>query len=401
MSTLFWLILATLLLLAIAILIIPLLRPQLSVQAREQRNLPIVRQQLIELKQQLNDGLLSQSQFDSYQQELMLNLQTDLQSADATIPSTAGRWAIPVLALAVPILSLSLYLQFGDPDAMKQAEEQQQNQQTQVNFKALIPDLIARLKQNPDDLKGWFMLWRTYIYIEDYQHAEEVFAKLYQFQPNNVEVIINYANSMAMNNNSQLAGEPTALIEKALKLAPDDSNVLWLAGLAKADAGEVDAARSYWLKLLQQLPADASGRQQVEQLLSELDSQGNNNAKPAEAAVNSIQIPVQVSIADNLKAHAENGQTVFIYAQAITGPKMPLAIVRKQVADLPISVNLNDSMAMQPGLHLADFKELRILARVSKSGNAMSQPGDLVGSVEINPSENMSAVAIIINQEIQ
>lgn len=393
---------AALLLLAIAIVAIPLWlnRPVDNIDD-EQRNVPLVRLQLADLKQQLQDGLINQDQYDSYYQELTLTLQADLQPTSSTQPNGSGRWMIAVIAVFLPLLSLMLYLQLGEPEALQKAQIVEQNQQSQANFRAMIPQLIERLKQNPEDMKGWFMLGRTYIYLDDYPRAEQVFAKLYQFQPDNVEVLINYANALAMNNNGQFTGLPEELIEKALKLAPDDENTLWIAGMAKAEAGEVDQAKQLWQKLLQRLPADSSGRAQVEQMLSELDSQMSNNDRASADTANSIQIPVQVSLSDSLKAHAQAEQTVFIYAQAITGPKMPLAIVKKKVSDLPISISLNDSMAMQPGLHLADFKELRLLAKVSQSGTAMTQKGDLLGSVEIALSPELTPVNIIINQEVQ
>ena len=104
---------------------------------------------------------------------------------------------------------------------------------------------------------------------------------------------------------------------------------------------------------------------------------------------------------DKIKAQAQDQQTVFIYAQALNGPKMPLAIVRKQVADLPVSVDLNDTLAMQPNMRLADFKQLRIIARISKSGTAMPQPGDFVGSIELKVPPDEQAVGVVINEEVK
>ena len=121
---------------------------------------------------------------------------------------------------------------------------------------------------------------------------------------------------------------------------------------------------------------------------------------PAKAEI-TTNIHVMVDLDAKVKALAQPQQTVFIYAQALHGPKMPLAIVRKQVADLPLSVDLNDSLAMQPNMHLADFNELRVVARISKTGTAMTQPGDFIGTAEVNVPPSEQAVSIVINQEVK
>jgi cytochrome c-type biogenesis protein CcmH len=154
-----------------------------------------------------------------------------------------------------------------------------------------------------------------------------------------------------------------------------------------------------------QLPPESDGSKQVQQMIAELAAQeANTEADAGTASQASVaittRIQVSVDIAPAQKAGTQPQQTVFIYAQALNGPKMPLAIVRKKLADLPLTVELNDSMAMQPGMHLADFKRLKIVARVSKSGDAIPKTGDLIGSSELNVTSDTQAISLLINQEV-
>ncbi len=386
MNILFWLIIAALVLLALGLLILPIWRQktELSV-SHSQDNIAIARQRLAELKQQLVDAEISQSQYDQYYLELQQSLNDDLSSAsDMPAQQGKGRWVVWLLLLLVPAVSVPLYLNLGDSLALEKAQLQQNA--TEIHDK--IPGLIAHLQQNPSDLQGWLMLGKSYVFLQDYPKAAQVFAKLYQLQPDNLEVILNYADNLAMSRDGQLAGEPAALIEKALTLEPNNNEALWLAGMAKMEAGDYQQALNYWQKLANQLPADAEGLVQVQAMIAEATAQANTPK---------TEIAVKVTLDTTLKAQAN--QTLFVYAQAVTGPKMPLAIVRKQVSDLPLSINLNDSMAMQPNLHLADFKQLKIIARISKTGDASTQKGDLIGSTEISLPISQ-AVSITINQAV-
>jgi len=400
LNTLFWIITAGLLMVALLLLVWPLLKKQpLANQDGEQRNIDIARQRLVELKQQLQDGSLSEEQFDEQYLELQQSLNDDLD-AEATPQRQpgSGRWVIPLLVLFVPALSLFLYLLLGDLHALKKLEQQQAEQQTAANVQAMIAPLLERLKQNPNDAEGWVMLGRSYIYLQQYQNAADVYAEMNRRQPDDIEIMLNYADTLAMSRNGQLAGEPASLIYKALQMAPDNNDALWLAGMAKVEEGDAAQAMSYWEKLAKQLPADSATLQQVRQMIAELAAQQPDKSAVAATTTN---IKVRVELDAAVKAQVSAQQTVFIYAQALNGPKMPLAIVRKQVADLPLDVVLNETMAMQANMHLADFKQLRIVARISKTGDASTQAGDLIGSAELTLPASDQPVGILINQEVK
>jgi cytochrome c-type biogenesis protein CcmH len=384
---------------AVLIVVLPLFKKTALTSADgEQRNVKIAQDRLAELKQQLQDGVLLPHQYEAQYLELQLSLNDDLQTEAKPAKSGGdGRWLVPLLVLLLPTLSIVLYFHLADPEAIQKVEAQQAKQETLAKVKNMIPQLVERLKHDPSDLQGWLMLGKTYKYLEQFPEAAQVFGKLNQLQPNNVEVMLNYAELLALTHDGQLSGEPAALALKAVQLEPDNSDALWMAGMVKAEAGEAAEAVAFWQKLAGQLPADSPAQPQIQQMIAEVGSQPSAPAK-VEITTN---IHVMVDLDANIKAQAQAQQTVFIYAQALNGPKMPLAIVRKQVADLPLSVDLNDTLAMQPNMHLADFKQLRIVARISKSGTAMTQPGDFIGTAELSVPPSEQAVSIVINQEVK
>ena len=388
--------------LALALLLPTLLKKHnLTDDDHQQRNIKIARQRLAELKQQLADNVLSQAQFDEQYTELQLMLNDDLQAAAETKPvvKEQGRWISLILLVLIPSVSLLIYELLGETNAVKKSELQVAETQAANTILQMVSKLEQRLQQNPDDLEGWKMLGRSYSYLQQYQAAADVFAQLNRRLPDDADIMLQYANSLAMARNGRMSGEPAELIDKVLKRQPDNGNALWLAGIAAAEQGKYAEAKQRWQKLLSLLPPDSESLPQVKQMLVALEiEEGKSNNEATTAAP--VEIAVQVDIEPALKTDLPADSTVFIYAQAINGPKMPLAIVRKQLIDLPVKVLLNDAVAMQNGPRLGDQQQLRIVARVSRSGQAMTQPGDLIGSTELSQPFNTLAT-VTINQKVK
>ena len=269
----------------------------------------------------------------------------------------------------------------------------------------MVNGLAEKMKNNPDDAQGWLMLGRSYKVLEQYPKAVDAFANAYRLLGDQAEVMLLYADTIAYANDKNLAGKPTELIFKALALEPDNMTALWLGGMAKAQQGDTVTAKKLWKKLDALLPPGSDAQQEIQGLLAKIDSEAPQAAAQPEAAqqanVPGVAIEVQVSLAPELQKSTSPGDTVFIYAQALSGPKMPLAIVRKQVSDLPLTVSLNDTMAMMPNMKLSNFAKVKLLARVSKSGNAISQSGDLIGVIEQVALADKKNHTIVINGQVK
>ena len=219
-----------------------------------------------------------------------------------------------------------------------------------------------------------------------------------------------YADALAYVNDKNLTGKPAELVFKALALEPDNMNALWLGGMAKAQQGDTVEAAKLWKKLESLLPAGSDSQKEVQDLLSKLasespeamaidQSQTTQTAKVPDSANSTATIKVEVSLTPGLQNKYQAKDTVFIYAQAVSGPKMPLAIVRKQVSDLPLTVSLDDTLAMMPTMRLSNFSQVRLLARLSKSGNAITQPDDLIGVIEQVELNDKNPHKIVIGEQ--
>jgi cytochrome c-type biogenesis protein CcmH len=244
--------------------------------------------------------------------------------------------------------------------------------------------------------------------LQQNDKAVAAFEHAYKLIGDQVEIMLLYADALAFNNDEQMVGKPSELVFKALAIEPENVTALWLGGLAKAQAGEFVAAMNLWKKLQAVLPQGSESQKEVQDMMAKLATQMPEGTvqepvKPAQTAqtTQTVAVDVQVSLDPELQKSTSPTDTVFIYAQAVSGPKMPLAIVRKQVSELPLTVCLTDAMAMTPAMKLSSFQQVKLLARISKSGTAMQQPGDLIGVIDQIALTDKSVHKILINSSIK
>ncbi|MBZ4202995.1 MAG: c-type cytochrome biogenesis protein CcmI [Methylovulum sp.] len=392
----FWLSVGALILLALAFLVPPLWRPMhMPSAARDTRNVLLAKNRLQELNAQLQAGELTHEAFEAQRSELELALVDDLEDSPelgALVAATHSRGVAVGLIIFVPLLALSLYAGLGHYQAIDATPAMIAAQQAETELTAvthLVADLAEKMRAEPTNAEGWIMLGKSYKYLQHYADAVSAFEKAYALLGDRADILVLYADALAFANNEQLAGKPEQLVSKALALEPDNVTALWLGGMAKVQTGDVIAGDKLWRKLGGLLPKDAPEQAEIQRLLSKLESQIPASAKLAEEIEEAkatqaapVNIEVNVSLAKALQAKVSAADTVFIYAQAMQGGRMPLAIISKKVADLPVTVSLTDAMAMLPTMKLSLFQRVKLLARVSKSGNAMPQPGDLIGTLE-------------------
>ncbi|WAK03392.1 c-type cytochrome biogenesis protein CcmI [Methylobacter sp. YRD-M1] len=399
MTTIFWMLIGLLILAALLIVLPPIWRPrEIAAADQDQRNIAIARQRLAELQEQLRAGALTQAQYEEQRTELEVALSDDLDiPGQAKASGIKGRWMVFVLVLLVPLTALSLYAGLGSYASLNQSSDNSAMPGTE-DINRMVAGLAARMKSNPNDAQGWLMLGRSYKYLQQYPEAADAFAQAYRLLGDQAEVLLSYADALAMANDGRLSGKPAELVFKALALEPNNMTGLWLGGMAKAEAGDAAGAVQLWRKLEASLPPDSEARQEIQTLMANVENRMPEE-QPTEAAPQGID--VEVSLAPELKSKISPENTVFIYAQALSGPKMPLAIVRKQVSDLPLTVNLNDSMAMMPEMKLSRFDQVKLIARISKSGNATQQPGDLIGVIDSVAQADHTRNIIVIDSEVK
>ena len=267
----------------------------------------------------------------------------------------------------------------------------------------------GRLQQQPDDLKGWVMLARSYAIMKRYSEAEAAYANVLRLGGENADLLTDYADTMVMADGGAFNDESAALLLRALELEPDNLKALWLAGHWKNQSGEHQEAIDYWQRAAAKLPPGSKDIAVITSQINELQAKLGIQTEPAPTPAptvatagtgQSASLTVQVTLDPNVAAATSPEDTVFIFARAAQGPRMPLAIVRTQVKDLPATVTLDDSMAMTPQMVLSNFDQVTVGARVSKSGGAMPVSGDLQGIVTPVDSQTSEPVQVTIDSKV-
>lgn len=413
--TLFLMIAALMSLVAMAFVAWPLWhRPAAAAPAEhDAANLAIYRDQLAELENDLENGTLPKDQFEQAKHELERRLLQDLPQASTTVvaepASTVARWPVLLLALAIPALAGGLYWKLGTPDGLNQQPQQTTMTPQMAEQIKQIEDSIAKLEthvqEKPDNAEAWAMLGRAYSMLNRLPDASKALERAADLKPNDPDLLTDYAEVMGLAHGQSLAGKPWELLQRALKLDANNQKALALAGSAMFEQKQFKEALKYWEKLQAMLPPDAPGNQELRDAIADARQQsGQKPAAPmasaAPAVAGSVAVSGKVTLSAAIKAQAAPTDTVFIFARAAQGPRMPLAIMRIQVKDLPAEFMLDDSMAMSPQMKLSSFDQVVVGARVSKSGNAMPQPGDLEGaSAPLKPGAK--GIAITIDRVVQ
>jgi cytochrome c-type biogenesis protein CcmH len=404
---------------------------------RETSNLVLLREQRQDLDSDLARGTLTPERYTQAIAELERNVLEETMPADApaaTGSAISSTWTAVVLAAGIPILSVVLYLTLGSRDAFVPAVANApvtaaEHDITPAEIEAMAAQLTAKLQQEPNNAEGWVMLARTYYALKRFPDAAHAFERAVALVPDNAALLSDYADALGSAQGGTLAGKPQELIARALKADPNYWKALALAGTAAFDAKDYAKAAEYWERTKATVPQDSDFAKGLDASIAEARGLGGISAfsalpsgtapapgKPAPVAstapasgksaagappaspaatTGNKAVAGTVRLAPALAAQADPGDTVFIFARAAEGPKMPLAIVRKQVKDLPYAFTLDDTTAMAPNMALSNFPQVVIGARISKTGNAAPQSGDFEGiSAPVKPGA--AGVAVVI-----
>jgi len=397
----FWII-AFLLLLAVLALILPaLVRPKVNenVDVNTEKR-AIFNQQFAELAQDKVNGVLDAVQYEVAKGELERRVLEEIGDVQhASVVATPDRSLALVLLLVIPLLAASLYYKLGSPDSVTipatapehlASKSMTQHSNTMSDLEPLLASLQKKLENNPEDGEGWALLARSYVELGQHAKSISAYAQATKSIMDDPQLLADYADALAVVNGGQLAGEPVALVNQALKLDPQHVKALMLAATAAFDRQDYKQAISYWERAQQALPIDSEILPDVQASLNEAHIlSGEKAVKPLvkQAVTQSIAQPVSqpagisgtVSISPKLAQRLDPSVTVFIYARASQGPSMPLAIVRTTVGNLPYAYHLDDSTALVPNHKLSQVEKVLVIARVSKAGDARQQSGDLQG----------------------
>ncbi len=406
---LFWLCALAVVVVALGFVLPPLLRPGRTDDDTTTRNLALYRSRLAALDEEHRLGAISDADLAQARDELGRELLADTRAATPVAPGTAAKrsggariWLAIVVGVGVPLLSVALYQHLGDPGAVGAAPRA-----TAVGAGAGAPpveDMVAalaeRLASQPDDSEGWLLLGRSYMALERYADAADALRTAHRLLGDSPSLLSDIAEAAALADGRNFLGAPGELLERALALDPGYPKALWLGAFSAMQRGETTLAAQRWQALLERQPPDSEAAGVLRGLIANARSadgdrtaDGNRGGAGAGPA-----ITVNVTVADRLVAGLDGGETLYVFARAPLGP--PVAVARRRASDLPLTVTLDDSMAMAGGRKLSDVDRVVIGARIAMGGTATASSGDLQGFSEPLPVTGDATVGVVISERV-
>ena len=421
---------------ALAFVVVPLLRERPSAEPVSDMasNVAIYKSQRRELDDELARGAISEAEHGAAVGELSARVVDEVpeQGSADLLEQTKPPWRIiTLLAVAIPIAAVLLYGTLGVPRAIEMARVPpatsgapdphaganpgQEPPMSDKQILAMVDSLAQKMQQNPDDPRGWILLARSQNALGRYIEASAAFERAAALLPKDAQLLADFADTVVMTQQGRFEGKPYKLIKQALQIEPNNMKALALAGTAEMRMGNRAASLKHWEKLQTLVPKDSADYREVEAIIAEVKTTKADvpaatvpppsapvvaTSKPAveSPAKSAVKVTGKVVIAANVAAKLAPGDTLFVFARAKEGPRIPLAVMRipaPKADAFPVAFELTDAMAMAPGMSLSSFSEVVIEARISKSGNAQLQSGDLSGVTDaVKPGASGITVTI-------
>jgi cytochrome c-type biogenesis protein CcmH len=304
-----------------------------------------------------------------------------------------------IVAFCLPLAAIGLYLSVGTPVALNGVPKAE----TGMSIDQAVAELQAHLVQKPDDQQGWMLLGQTYSVMHKAAEARDAYDHALKLDPNNGVAMVGWAEADSLlREDHRIEGRARELLERAVQLDPQSQRGLWLLGISQFQHDQYAEAAATWRTLQPQLDPDSNVAKAVQEQIAVAESRANGGGKtaPETPAAQATQpsLQVQVSLSPTLKDKLAPGDTLFVYARADQGPPMPLAVAKMDATALPATVTLNDGMGMTPQLKLSSVPRVFVGARISKSGQAIAQPGDLEGDAGVVDVNTHTPIKISIDK---
>ncbi|MBC8651736.1 c-type cytochrome biogenesis protein CcmI [Pseudomonas sp. MTM4] len=398
----FWIGAGLLLLAALAFLLLPVLRGR-RLQAEEDRtalNVALYQERLGELTAQQAAGTLTLEQYEMGRADAARELLDDTEGSDAHRSSNLGRAVPLIVAILVPLFGYGLYMHWGASDKLQLTREF-------AVQPGSIEEMTARLeravKAQPESSEAWYFLARTYMSQERPADAAAAYEQVVNLAGRQPELLGQWAQALYFAEGRSWTPRMQRLTDEALQADPHEVTSLGLLGIAAYENERFDEAIGFWERLVATLPAEDPSREAIQggiararEQLGETASGSGSKSAGEPVAASSAALTVDVQLGAALVDKVKPTDTVFVFARAVSGPPMPLAVKRLTVADLPATVSLSDADAMTPQLRLSNFEQVRLFARVSRDGDATR--GEWQGSSEPLTLNNEDAIELTIDQ---
>ncbi len=385
---------------------------------RKTANVAAYSSRLQELKADIEAGVLPADEAAAIRQEMDARLLADA-GAPVQSPRSGGSHQPGIalgLALLLPLFAGVWYWQAGSWRTAQviATAPASSGVPSEADIQAMVTKLALRLQSQPDDAEGWSMLGRSYFVMNRHEDSAKAYGKANELsRSSHADWLVNEGEALALARDRDLLGRPAQLFEAALGLDPGYGKALWYGSLADAQAGNFPRASQRLQQLLgQELPDDLKAM--VAGRLDELRVQAGGSASLAPPTAASLpvsavatggtRLTVEIRLAPALAKQWPDNATLFVFAKAAPGngsaPQMPLAVQKLPAARLPLSVTLDDTMAMTPAMTLSQFDRYTVTARLSRSGGALAESGDLEGSVTVTRAQAEKTVLLTITRAV-
>jgi len=357
-------------------------RKPVTQASQAKANAKVYRDQILDLDREHDSGHISDQEWQQSRDELSLRLLEDTSAVDdpAAKVEKPAIWTAVVLAVALPLGSMGLYMWVGQPEALNPLALKSPEQADPKDLAKMAQTLAEKLQDKPDNLQGWVMLGRTYRTLENFDASLKAYDRALKLSDDD-DLKLERIEIIAMQRQGRFEGEPWNVIREVLQRDPQHFGALLTAGSASYAEGKFADALKFWEQARKPLDANHPDLAGLENAIATVRDRLGMPAKQMPAASSGLNVTGQVNLSASLKSKTSPNDVVFIYATPANGDRMPLAIFKTTVSQLPLNFTLDDSTAMTPDRKLSGAGEVMVKVRVSKSGNAMPQSGDLSGSL--------------------
>lgn len=399
----FWIAASALLLVALAFLLLPILRGRRA-QAEEDRtalNVALYEERLAELTAQHAAGTLSDAQLEAGRADAARELLEDTENSDSPKIAKLGRSVPLIAAVLVPLVGYGLYMHWGASDKVQMARQFSEQPRTVEEMTAHLEQAV---KDQPDSAEAWYFLGRTYMNQERPADAAKAFARVVELAGRQPELLGQWAQAQYFAGDRQWSEQLQALTDEALQADPQELTSLGLLGIAAYEEGRYQDAVRFWEQLVAALPENDPSREAIrggiERARQQVDGGSGNAAAgeaPAAASTQAAALQIQVQLDPKVAETVSPEDSVFVFARAVNGPPVPLAAKRLTVGDLPATVTLSDADAMVPSLKISSVEQVTVMARVSRTGDATK--GEWMGQSEaLETRGDKNAVRLTIDR---
>lgn len=399
----FWIAASALLLVALAFLLLPILRGRRA-QAEEDRtalNVALYEERLAELTAQHAAGTLSDAQLEAGRANAARELLEDTENSDSPKIAKLGRSVPLIAAVLVPLVGYGLYMHWGASDKVQMARQFSEQPRTVEEMTAHLEQAV---KEQPDSAEAWYFLGRTYMNQERPADAAKAFARVVELAGRQPELLGQWAQAQYFAGDRQWSEQLQALTDEALQADPQELTSLGLLGIAAYEEGRYKDAVRFWEQLVAALPENDPSREAIrggiERARQQVDGGSGNAAAgeaPAAASTQAAALQIQVQLDPKVAETVSPEDSVFVFARAVNGPPVPLAAKRLTVGDLPATVTLSDADAMVPSLKISSVEQVTVMARVSRTGDATK--GEWMGQSEaLETRGDKNAVRLTIDR---